>query len=289
MELKKKSLAMESVRALTGCLIYALGINLFIVPLNLYSSGVLGLSQLVSDFLCNIFTSFEQEDLNGVIYFAISMPMVLLAWKSMGNRFMVKTVIGVTGISFFLSVVPVPAAPLMPDYTAAVLFGGMICGLGCGTILSASAAGGGLDALGMWISKRFPNVSVGKVSRIFNSVLILTYVFQLEVSVALYTFLFIVVQSIGIDKAHRQNITLRLMIFTKCSGMDMDIMKETVRGITEWSGMGAYTKEDVNVLVTVISKNELDGCMEAIHRVDPEAFVIIEQGVRVVGNFQKRL
>ena len=202
---------------------------------------------------------------------------------------MVKTVIGVTGISFFLSVIPVPAVPLMPDHTAAVLFGGAICGLGCGTILSPSAAGGGLDALGMWISKHYPAFSVGRVSRTFNSALILIYVFKLDVSVALYTFLFIVVQSIGIDKAHRQNITVRLMIFTKCSGMDLEIMKETVRGLTEWNGMGAYTREQVNVLVTVITRDELGACMNAIRSIDPDAFVIQDQGVKVVGNFQKRL
>ena len=85
MDRKKKSLAAESLKVLAGCLIYALGINLLIVPLDLYSSGVLGLAQLVSDFLCRIFPSFDHEDLNGAIYFAISMPMVLLAWKSMAT------------------------------------------------------------------------------------------------------------------------------------------------------------------------------------------------------------
>ena len=286
---RKKNLGKQSLTVLLGCLVYAVGINLFIVPLDLYSSGVLGLAQLVSDFLCSLFPSFVQEDLNGVIFFAISMPMVLLAWRGMGHPFMFKTIIGVTGISFFLSVIPVPVDPFMPDYTAAVLFGGAICGTGCGIILSSSAAGGGLDALGLYLSRRYPALSVGRVSRTFNSFLILIYIFKLDITVALYTFLFIVVQSIAIDRSHRQNITVRLMIFTKCSGMDLDVMKETARGMTEWNGMGAYTGDDVHVLVTVISKYELEACMEAVHRVDPEAFVIADQGVRVVGNFQKRL
>ena len=91
------------------------------------------------------------------------------------------------------------------------------------------------------------------------------------------------------DRTHYQNINVRLMIFTKKSGMDSRIMEQTARGVTRWSGLGAYTREETNILITVISKYEIDTFMEIIYSIDPVAFVIRDDGISVMGNFEKRL
>ena len=72
-------------------------------------------------------------------------------------------------------------------------------------------------------------------------------------------------------------------------GIDWDIMKQTARGVTEWRGIGAYTGEPENILVTVINKYEIGIFLDIIHRTDPNAFVIRDDGVAVSGNFEKRL
>lgn len=277
------------IAILAGCACYAAGVNLFIVPLHLYSSGVVGLTQLISDFLCQLFPSFHQSDLNGTVYLFVNLPLLIFAWKSMGNHFLFKTLIGTFGISFFLNIVPSPNVPLMPDYTAAVVLGGCVCGLGMGIIMTAGGSGGGLDIIGMWMAKHKAGFSVGKMSRIFNCGLLLVYLVKFDTSVVLYTFMFIMVQSLVVDRTHYQNIAVRVMVVTKEKELDWGIMEKTARGITEWKGMGAYTHDDINVLITIISKYELDTFKETVHKLDPNAFVIIDEGVRVDGNFQKRL
>ena len=67
------------------------------------------------------------------------------------------------------------------------------------------------------------------------------------------------------------------------------ILKEIRRGVTCWNGQGAYTKDDVNILVTVISKYELDALKEKIQELDPNAFIIVHEGLQVTGGFEKRL
>jgi len=66
-------------------------------------------------------------------------------------------------------------------------------------------------------------------------------------------------------------------------------MKEMGRGVTEWNGCGAFTREDSYILVTIISKYEIDEVMKIIHSIDGNAFIVIDEGVRVFGNFQRRL
>ena len=67
-------------------------------------------------------------------------------------------------------------------------------------------------------------------------------------------------------------------------------MDEMHRGVTKWEGVGAYTKEDTHVMVTMISKYEIHQIKRLVKSIDPKAFVILSEGCNVVnGNYEKRL
>lgn len=271
-----------------GCAIYGAGMNLFIIPLSLYSGGIMGFCQLANDLVNGLLGQTLQ--LSGAFYLLVNLPLLILAWHVMGRRFLIKTIMGTLGISAFMSIIPVPAQPLMTDPTAAVLLGGAVSGFGVGMLLVAGGSGGGLDILGMWAIKRFPGFSVGRLSMLVNAVLFTIYLLRFDVSTVLFSLIFTVFQIMVMDRTHYQNINVRMMIFTKQPGVDRRIMEETARGVTEWKGMGAYTGEDMNILVTIISKYEVDSFAEIVRRIDPTAFVIVDEGVRVLsGNFEKRL
>ena len=78
------------------------------------------------------------------------------------------------------------------------------------------------------------------------------------------------------------------MIFTKKAGISDEIMTKLGRGVTRWEGEGAYTSEETHVLVTIISKYEIDTLMNLVRAIDPQAFVVMNEGSRVYGNFEKR-
>ena len=109
-----------------------------------------------------------------------------------------------------------------------------------------------------------------------------------DVQTVLYSIIFAVMTGIFIDKVHVQNIKIECMIFTKKEGLAQAILEEMNRGATTWEGMGAYTREDSHVIVTVISKYEEPHLREVITSIDPDAFMIITDNARVAGNFQKR-
>ncbi len=66
------------------------------------------------------------------------------------------------------------------------------------------------------------------------------------------------------------------------------IMTQMHRGVTTWEGAGAYTKEGSHILVTVLSKYEEPHLQNIVTEYDPQAFVILIDNARVIGNFEKR-
>lgn len=79
------------------------------------------------------------------------------------------------------------------------------------------------------------------------------------------------------------------MVFTRNPQVKNSIMEETGRGVTYWKGAGAYTDNETFVLMTVINKYEVPQVKKIILSADPQAFIIINEGMSVSGNFEKRL
>ena len=54
MDAKKRQLAVQVIYAIGGSLLFALGVNLIIVPLGLYNGGFMGIAQLARTFLVSV-------------------------------------------------------------------------------------------------------------------------------------------------------------------------------------------------------------------------------------------
>lgn len=285
-----KNRPFQHVLILFGCTLYAAGINLFVAPLDLYSGGAVGLSQILQILLYRLFPGLPTGiNWYGIIYLLLNIPPLIFAWKYMGRSFLLKTLEGIILISIIMALMPIPEKPILDERIASVLVGGVISGWGSGWVLTAGGSGGGLDVIGALAAKFLPDFSVGKLSIYFNAVLFVIFLVMFDPSTALYSLLYMVFYSIYLDRSHYQNINVRLMIFTKKSGVDWDIMRSMTRGVTEWRGVGAYTGKQENVLVTVVNKYEASSILELVHAVDPNAFVVCDDGVSVIGNYPKHL
>ncbi len=288
MKLQNKSLIKQMGMILTGGLLYAVGMNIFLTPLKLYSGGGVGLAQLITLFL-EQFIKVEGLNLYGIVNMLINIPLLILAYRQLGRSFFLKTLLGSMSISIFIALVPTIQVPIVDDYLTSVLIAGIIGGAGIGVILVAGGSGGGIDIVAMWAAKKFKSASVGKISLYFNIALFTVLFFLFDAQTVIYSLIFNVIFTLILDKVHYQNINVRLMIFTKEEGIDKKITEQTGRGVTEWNGVGAYTGELMHILVSCINKFEVQEFMEIIQSIDPKAFVIVDEDVIVNGNFEKRL
>ena len=97
------------VAAMLGEGVVALALRLFIVPLGLYSGGLMGFCQLIRTLLHN--TLGLGADIAGVLYFISNIPILLLGWKTLGPRMTFKTIACTVSFSLFYSIIPSPSVP----------------------------------------------------------------------------------------------------------------------------------------------------------------------------------
>ena len=275
---------------LGGNLLFAVGINVIITPMNLYSSGFTGISMLLRMLLVNVLhiPQIPGVDYLGIIYWLVNLPLFVLAYKALGREFCITTVISIGIASLCMSLVPVAAKPIFDDYLTACLVGGLVSGTGAGLVLKGGTSGGGQDIIGVALSKTHPNFSVGRISIAINTVIYGVCFFLFDIRIVVYSMIFAVVNALALDYQHTQNRNVQVMIFTKKEGITEKVLNEVRRGLTYWHGAGGFTDEDTYVLTTMVTKYELPGLIKIIKEVDPNAFVMVNEGTKIYGNFEKR-
>lgn len=291
--MKKETVVYEGKRLLIcvlGAFLYAAGTNLFVVPAGLYTGGLMGFCQVIRTALARYFQlNFNNFDIAGIIYYLINIPIFVVAFKRMGRMFFAKTLFTVTVMTLFLSLIP--TRMIVKDTMAACMVGGIITGAGIGLTLRMASSGGGMDVVGVLLIRWKRDFSVGKANLFVNLALYAICLFMFDVEIVVYSVIYAAVHSVAMDKVHIQNINVEAKIITKAdtTALEKVIFEEIYRGITKWSTMGAYTHEDSHMLYITLSKYEVSRLKAAVHRFDPNAFIVINEGVGVDGNFVKKL
>ncbi len=281
------------IGALIGVTIYAISINIFMVPSKLYSGGIMGICQIFRTIMIDYLKLPVQNfDITGIIYYVLNVPIFILAISRIGKRFFAKTLICVTWMSIMLSVIPIPKAPILSeDILATCLIGGIVCGFGTGLTLKMGSSSGGMDIIGILLIKWRKNFSVGQVNLVVNAVLYGICLFLFDIPTVIYSLIFAAVTSVAVDRVHAQNINVEVQVITKkaCKEMEDEIFNDLGRGITKWSSKGAYTEEESAVLYILLSKYEVGHLKHIVKKYDPQAFLVVNEGVTVEGNYLKKL
>lgn len=283
---------LRMLACILGELIAAFSLNYFIVPLGLYSGGSMGVCQLIRTLLQTWGgLSFGDYDIAGILYFLSNIPILLYARGILGRKFVLKTVVCTMAFSLFYSVIPAPGAMVVNDTLTACLLGGILTGVGSGLVLTCGGSGGGLDVIGLCLSKKGSRFTVGRFSMTFNAFLYALCLILFTPETAIYSVIYNFASAMVVDKAHQQNISVQALIFTRAGERELGrvIMDELGRGVTWWEGVGAYTGENVHVLCVCLSKYEIEELFHTVHEMDPHAFITLQEGVRIYGNFQKKL
>ena len=280
------------VAAVAGELIAAAALNLFIVPLHLYTGGAMGVCQLIRTLLqTHMGLDFGPYDIAGILYFLANIPILLIGYKDLGRGLVVKTIICTVSYSLFYSIIPIPSAPIVDDYLTACLLGGILTGIGSGIVLTCGCSSGGLDVIGLCLSKRGSSFTVGKFSLTFNVFLYTACLILFSPEVAIYSVIYNFFASMVLDRMHQQNVNVMALIFTHADEhiLGQFIIDKLNRGVTYWNGTGAYTGQGVHVLCVSLSKYEIEELLHAVRSIDPQAFLTVQEGVHVYGNFRKKL
>ncbi|MCR4904114.1 MAG: YitT family protein [Butyrivibrio sp.] len=277
---------------LAGTFLYSFGINCFVVPMGLYTGGLMGICQLIRTILVSVIgLSFGNIDIAGIIYYMLNIPLFLMARKKLGRLYLIKTIMCVTSVTVLLMLIPIPSAPIIDDTLASCVIAGIICGGGIGLTLMMGASDGGMDIVGVLLIQWKHNFSVGKANLGVNFLLYAICLFMFDIQTVIYSLIYATISAFSVDKVHAQNIDVAVTVITKNPNKEMEseIFNELGRGITKWDSVGAYTGEHSEVMYILVNKYEVTHLKRIIRRYDPQAFIVSDTGVNVAGNYNKHL
>lgn len=281
----------EYIRIVAGCLLFAVSVNLFVVPTGIYNGGVYGLAQIIRTVLMrytqlNIPASF---DISGIINYIINIPLFYIAYRFISKQFFVRTIFCLTVQTVFLSVIPIMPEPVFSDPLLNVAIGGFVAGYGLGLMLRARGCSGGVDIIGIYFLRNNIPMTVGKISIVVNAVIYTICAFLFNLDVACYSVIYAAIISYTMDKTHYQSINMLCFVISKNKELKQHLTNVLGRGVTYWNGKGAFLEEDMLVNVVVISKYEVKELKRVVNIIDPNAFVFMSEGITVDGYYLKKL
>jgi uncharacterized membrane-anchored protein YitT (DUF2179 family) len=270
----------DYILLLTGALLEAVALRLFMVPAQLASGGVSGISQLI-----NHFTGWPI----GLMVFIGNIPLFLLGWRLLGGqRFAVRTLVAVFAYSLFIEAVfwlPFfPRNGITNDLVLNTLYGAVISGIGYGLVYRAQGTSGGSDILAR-ILNRWRGIPMTQSYLLTDTLVILTAGFVFGWQKALYAIIVLYVSGLVVDSTLEGVGTVRsaLIVTDKCKEIANRILADMERGVTILDGTGAYTGEDRPVLYCVVTRSEVQQLKTIVLEADPKAFMVIGMAHEALG------
>ena len=253
----------------------AIAVNFFFQPGHVYSSGATGLAQILS-VLSHRFIGFTIPV--SLTFYAINIPLMIVAWYQIGHKFTIFTFITVSMSSFFIQFVPV--VTLTNDPIMNALFGGVVMGTGIGFALRNNISSGGTDIVSLTIRKQ-TGKNVGSISFLVNGTIMLIAGLTFGWKYALYSMIPIFVSSRVTDAVFTKQKRMQAMIVTSQPDDIIEkIHKKLHRGATIiHNAEGTYNHQAKAVLLTVITRAEF------MRKADPQAFITISDNVHIIGRF----
>lgn len=262
-------------------LMSAIAVNFFFEPGHVYSSGVTGLAQVLSAISLR-YVGYTIPV--AVAFYAINLPLLVLAWYKIGHKFTVFTFITVTMSSLFIQFVP--QITLTTDPLINAIFGGLVMGTGIGYGLKSRISSGGTDIVSLTIRK-MTGRNVGSISLMVNGVIMIFAGLLFGWQYALYSMITIFVSSRVTDALFTKQKKMQTMIVTSQPERVINMVhKKLHRGVTCINDAeGTYNHEKKAVLITIITREEYSDFKYFMRKADPQAFVSIAENVHVMGHF----
>jgi uncharacterized membrane-anchored protein YitT (DUF2179 family) len=259
-----------------GAFLVAAGLNTLLIPHQLLSGGVSGISMLLG-YLTGLNI--------GWLYFVLNAPLFIWGWVAVGKRFVLLSFLSVTVTTIFLQLLP--QVQFNKDPLIASVFGGVLVGIGAGISFRAGGSTGGFDIVGS-ILTRHSDFPLGLLLFSLNAVVIvLLGITEHNWDLALYSMISIFVSGRMVDTIHIRRIKVTAFIVTSRKDELVERLMRMPRGVTVIKAEGAYTHTEKYMLMTVTNRYELAELQKNIREVDPQAFVNIVETAGVMGLFRR--
>jgi len=270
---------MEYVYVVVGAAVIAIGFNVFLLPNQIASGGVSGISTILHGL-------FGWNP--GYVQYAFNIPLFIAGVLLLGKKFGIKSFIGTVTLPLIVLLTH-SWEPWTDNPLLGALFGGIVVGIGIGLVFKGNASTGGTDLLAQIITK-FTGITLGTSVLLIDGMIAISaaIVFDLEKGLYALIGLYVTTKTIDIIQLGFSQSKMVYIITTKQDEIRDAIYAEINRGVTKLPAIGGYTGEARPVLMVVVYQTEFTKLKQLIKSVDPSAFVIVSDAYEVLGKGFKR-
>lgn len=283
MKRKKLNIAKDYLFIYIGTLIAAFSINAFLVPSQLAPGGATGMSILI-----NYVTKIPVSTL----LFLVNIPIILIGIKIFGKLYGIKTLIGITLLSFNVGMLKdkIPNIDKVIDFTnpgnifLATLYGGLLTGIGLGVVIRNGGTTGGSDVLSGILNKYF-KIPIGQGLIMIDSTVILCAAYLFGAEKAMYSLINLYIVGIVINKILNGtgNAKMAYIITSEVEKVRKIIVEDLGKTGNYYEAQALYSQSKKDVITTVLRGREIFLLKELISEVDKEAFVVVSDVHDVMG------
>lgn len=269
---------LELLELIAGCVLLALGFNIFLAPNELNAGGLSGLSMVLHHTL--------GVGSIGLFMVLMNIPLFIISGYKIGKKFFLGSVIGMALSSVLFDLFAYIPAPETEPLIGA-LYGGVVCGLGLGLAFLSGSSTGGSDIAVRLLRGRYQNIPIGTINMCFDAcVVVITAIAFGNFSIALYSGIACFVSGLVVDAVvyHFDYSKVAMIITKKHEEMALQIVTKLDRGATYLRGEGSYTREEMLVVLTAVKRHQVAELKELAMEVDPSAFVIVQDAHQVLGD-----
>ncbi|MCD8372692.1 MAG: YitT family protein [Clostridia bacterium] len=281
--------------ATCGCALYALGVELFLSPNNLASSGVTGIGLIL-----------ENHGILSTGYWIIifNIPLFIIGFIFLGKKMMFSTIYSTVVSSLLMELFSFLlsdkclniALPLTDNSLIAAVAAGILFGAGLGLVFRAHSSTGGTDIIVKILRKKFRSLKTGEIAFAVNVIIVTLGAILIEnteiagmneVERWIYSVISLATETLTFDYVlYGSNSAKLVYIIPGASDVETmckHIMTEVNTGATFLNGKGAYTGTDKEVIMCVCRKAAFPKLKDIVKKEDPKAFMIVTSAKDIYG------
>lgn len=272
------------VRKLAIALLYgilsAIGVNFFLTHANSYSSGLLGISQLIQAIGLTMGLHLNL----GLLVFIFNVPLFIFAWRVFGLSYIFYS--GLAVIFNVIALALIPVVKLVSDPLTNTLVGAALIGLGIGLCFNNGFTTGGIDIVVTYCQRKF-HKNVGFFANVVNGVILLATVIAFGPSRIVYSLIGMLLTNWLMDYVFVSQTDVSVTIFTKQAGKLIPALKTFAHGATVMHGIGAYTGDETDVIIVITPRSQLVGLRKMVKTIDPRVFLSIQRTSVELGIYRR--
>lgn len=257
-----------------GAILMAVALELFLVPNQVIDGGITGVSIVLS--------AITPVPL-GLFIFLINIPFLLVGYKQIGKTFAFSTLYGIALMSATTLWLH-HAEPFTNEKILAVLFGGLLLGLGVGMVIRFGGSLDGTEIVAILLSKKM-RIPVGQIIMFINVFIFILAGFVFGWDSAMYSiFAYYIASKVmdivveGLDES--KSVTI---ISNEYEEIAEAITNRLGRNSTFLYARGGYSKEDTQMIYCVVTRLEVAKLKAIVHEIDSKAFISVQHVADVMG------